>query len=255
MSFRLIYIAVLLAGIASCKTYKVSSTGERIPRMKGEELAVVVDSCCQFEYHTFSTRIKLDYEDQYGKESGFAHVRMVRDSIIWISLRKVSIEGARIVITPDSVHILDRTNKQYFPLRFQTFMDRYGVDFEFSELQDLVVGNALSTAGDWDFGWQQDQYYWRSETQTAVNEFWIDPYALHIARMRVTELPGLRSMDIQADKYESVGEQPFSTVRKLTFSDGALAEVELIYSKMEKDADNLSFNFDVNPKYEVILTD
>src|SRR5687768_10664512 len=69
----------------------------------------------RIDFTTFSSKIEVDYIDADGKKNVTAHVRMKKDSIIWISLRAalLGIEGLRVYITPDSVKLLDKQNNTY----------------------------------------------------------------------------------------------------------------------------------------------
>ncbi|MFT7588971.1 MAG: hypothetical protein ACI959_001185, partial [Limisphaerales bacterium] len=62
----IVYLAALVLccsiGFSSCKTYKDSASGIRMPKRSIEELNQAVDSS-QFEYSNFSTRIKMDFQD------------------------------------------------------------------------------------------------------------------------------------------------------------------------------------------------
>ena len=69
-------------------------------------------------------------------------IRIIRDSIIWISLSPgLGIEVARVYITQDSLQFMDRINGQYFASSLSFFNDNYQVDLDFNMLQGLLLGN------------------------------------------------------------------------------------------------------------------
>ena len=67
------------------------------------------------DFSSFSSKIEVDYEDGDGKKYDVtAHIRMLKDSVIWISVRAIlGIEGLRAYITRDSVKLLDKQNNIY----------------------------------------------------------------------------------------------------------------------------------------------
>src|SRR5687768_4693811 len=69
----------------------------------------------QVEFTTFNAKLDIDYEDNEGKKSDVnAHLRMYKDSLIWVSLTgPLGIEGLRVLIDRDSVRMLDKQNKIY----------------------------------------------------------------------------------------------------------------------------------------------
>ncbi|MDX2245218.1 MAG: DUF4292 domain-containing protein [Bacteroidia bacterium] len=65
---------------------------------------------------------------------------MAKDSLIMIRVSKI-IEAARILITRDSVFVLDKINKTYIACDYQIAKEYTGLDADFSLLQDLLLGN------------------------------------------------------------------------------------------------------------------
>src|ERR1700690_2207460 len=69
----------------------------------------------RINFTTFSAKIKVQYEDYKGKQPDFnAFVRLYKDSVLWISINAtfLSIEAFRILITKDTVIILNKLNKK-----------------------------------------------------------------------------------------------------------------------------------------------
>src|ERR1700756_309240 len=69
----------------------------------------------RIDFTTFSAKIKVEYEDSHGKQPNTtAYVRIIKDSMIWVSLYATvfNIEAFRILITKDSVFVLDKINKE-----------------------------------------------------------------------------------------------------------------------------------------------
>jgi hypothetical protein len=72
------------------------------------ELLAKVDQN-KIDFNTFSAKIKVDYTNSKGKQPNFiANIRMLKDSIIWVSLSNdIGIEGIRVLISKDSIKILE----------------------------------------------------------------------------------------------------------------------------------------------------
>ncbi len=99
----------------------------------------------RIEFTTFSAKIDLDYEDADGKKYNVnAHVRMYKDSVIWISITAIlGIEGLRVLITPDSVKLLDKQNKVYMPRSVSYLQEVTALPLDLATLQDLLIGNPV----------------------------------------------------------------------------------------------------------------
>ena len=100
----------------------------------------------RIEFQTFSAKLKVNYADINGSQpEGNAVLRLYKDSAIWISLSGsiLNLELFRILITPDSVTILNKLDKTVERLPFQFMEDMAHIPLNFSSLQDLLVGNPI----------------------------------------------------------------------------------------------------------------
>jgi len=80
------------------------------------------------------------YDFFYGK-ARIKSIMMISDSLIWMNMKKLSIEGVRTLIEPDSTWILYRQDKICEQGSTQDFLDFYKIYVPFRELQDILVGN------------------------------------------------------------------------------------------------------------------
>src|SRR3954468_14914197 len=66
----------------------------------------------QIEFLTFNAKARVQYQGPEGEDDANAFVRIKKDSAIWISLRgALGIEGFRVLITPDSVKVINFLKK------------------------------------------------------------------------------------------------------------------------------------------------
>lgn len=99
----------------------------------------------RIKFNTFSAKIDLDITDGDGKNNNAnAHIRMYRDSIIWVSLTgPLGIEGLRAFITRDSVKLIDKQRKVYTVRSVSYLQEMTELPLELSSLQDLLLGNPV----------------------------------------------------------------------------------------------------------------
>ena len=99
----------------------------------------------RIKYITFSAKIDVAYRDAEGKKvNATAHLRMHKDSVIWVSLTgPLGIEGIRAIITKDSLKWLDKQDKIYTARSFSFLQDMSELPLELSSLQDLLIGNPV----------------------------------------------------------------------------------------------------------------
>src|SRR5450432_834798 len=93
------------------------------------------------DFKTFSAKIKVNYRDKEGEQPELTvFVHMQKDSMIWISVNATifSYEALRILVTPDSVKVLNRRDK-IVQLRSVNYLkELVDLPFDFYTLQDLL---------------------------------------------------------------------------------------------------------------------
>lgn len=100
------------------------------------------------EYEWFSAKARVKFEGEEMRMTGRCNIRMIKDSLIWMNFKKVSVEGSRVLITRDSFWIVYRFDKIYESGTVEELMTAYDLSFSFSELQDFVLGHLPLPAED-----------------------------------------------------------------------------------------------------------
>lgn len=98
------------------------------------------------DFNTFSGKLKIESSDNKGKNPDItAIVKIVKDSAIWISLTAtiLNIEVYRVYITPDSVILLDKREKQVQYRSLDYLQTITQIPFDFKTIQNLLIGNPI----------------------------------------------------------------------------------------------------------------
>lgn len=92
-------IVLVLLFISSCSTTKKSTKQVEVSQQKEET-----------KYETFTSKYKGSYNGIPFK----IQVRAAHDSVIWCSLSALSMEAGRMLITNDSVFVMNKINKEVY---------------------------------------------------------------------------------------------------------------------------------------------
>lgn len=98
------------------------------------------------DFRSFSGRAKANVA--LGKDSYDVtlNVRIERDKAIWISVTAyLGIEAARMLITPDSVQIMNKLKGEYMKKGFDYIYRYTNPGLTFATLQDLLLANVSTT--------------------------------------------------------------------------------------------------------------
>jgi hypothetical protein len=97
-------------------------------------------------FTTFSAKIKVNYKDKEGEQPELTVIlRMQKDSAIWLSINATifSYEAFRVLITRDSVKVLNKKEKVAQFRSVNYLQELTQLPFNFSTLQDIFLGNPI----------------------------------------------------------------------------------------------------------------
>ncbi len=69
------------------------------------------------------------------------NIRMVKDSVIWMQLKKIGLEGARMLIRRDSLFLVDRIHRTYLKKSWNEIRTQLNGPVDFDALYSILTGN------------------------------------------------------------------------------------------------------------------
>lgn len=204
-------------------------------------------------FTTFSAKIDVDYEDGEGKKMNVnAHVRMYKDSIIWVSITAIlGIEGLRVRITPDSVKLIDKQNKVYIPRSIAYLQEVTALPLDLATLQDLLLGNPVFLDSNIvSYNKSGGTVSLRSEGEFFSNLFTMLEAGSLVQNSQLDDkdTTNKRNCYLEYDDYENKKEVNFSTKRIIHVADKKKLNVELDFRQYDFN-EKLSFPFTVPKNY------
>ena len=141
--FLLLIASCLL--VVSCRSKKAviqAADNSNVDKdNKKQVFKAVIDNRFEFEY--FSAKAGCQYRDKSNKYTFNLSIRMQKDEKIWMSASILFFEAARVLITKDSVHILDYYNKTVTSRSIRFISDYLGTELTIGQMQDVLVGNSI----------------------------------------------------------------------------------------------------------------
>ncbi|MFM1875497.1 MAG: hypothetical protein RL266_1234 [Bacteroidota bacterium] len=134
----LISASLVVLSVAGCKTGKMATTPSGLPRITTAEL---LDSVNTNSYTFLSAKLNVNHSNEKGTQSFGARVRMKKDSVIWVSITPaMGIEVVRVVITPDSIKMVNRLDQKYFVESFSKTNELLQLEINYQVLQSVLTG-------------------------------------------------------------------------------------------------------------------
>ncbi|HPG73700.1 MAG TPA: DUF4292 domain-containing protein [Bacteroidales bacterium] len=90
-----------------------------------------------------SLQLKCDGEFSWNssKQSFQMQVRIKKDSIIWVSLRMMGIEGIRMQFTTDSLFMMDRLSNVWYGASYDQLNNSLDLDFDYAVFEAMLTNN------------------------------------------------------------------------------------------------------------------
>jgi Domain of unknown function (DUF4292) len=205
-------------------------------------------------FKTFSAKVKVNFEGFDGKNYDFnAFIRIQKDHVIWVLINAVlGIEAFRIMITPDSVKVLNRLDK-VVQLRSVNYLKEVAhLPVDFQTLQDLLVGNPI-------FLDSSILFYRKDEKGISLmsmgdlfrNYITLNPADFTVIHSKLDDVDVMRSRtcDITFGDFEWKDSVRFSTYRKISVAEKTKLDVQLGFKQFNFN-DNLSFPFSIPKNYK-----
>ncbi len=207
------------------------------------------------DFKTFSAKLKAEYEDANGKQPNITvYIRAFKDSLIWISgyATVFNIEAFRMLITKDSVFVLDKINKTVQMRSIDYLQEVTQIPFDFSTLQALLVGNPV---------FFNDSVVSYKETESKILLATLGYEFKHLLTLNKTDgnimhsklddidMSRNRTADITYDEYENNNGVIFSTFREITVSEKNKLDIQLKFKQYEFNKE-LQISFSIPKNYK-----
>lgn len=270
---RLLLLAfVLLFGFTSCKTkQKITlNNGKCILDFKNARTLTAHLKASEFKFDRVNAKINVEANIDSADNSFTVTLRMKRDSVIWMSLSKLGIEGARVLISKDSVRFMNRTNNKYFVGDYAYLSKMLNTELDFEILQSLLVGNSVEFYDEdekikpgvddcmYTLGTVRKKKIRKvvekgKELKEPVQSIYMIPALFKIARIIFFEFNPDRSFDAHFEEYTRLESgQYFPMKMKYTIKAQKNVIIDLTYTKVALNEEQ-SFPFKIPETYEQII--
>jgi hypothetical protein len=258
---KILFVAFLWVAAIACTTPR--SIIKTPLKSQGESYLLEKMSAAETKFTSLNTRINFTLVDEKKSKTNLnGQLRILKDSIIWISLSPaLGIEAARLVLTQDSIKFINRLDKTYFVGDFNFVNQIFGTTVDFDMVQAIITGNDMENYDKENFRGSIDQLEYKlsatnrlkrkkilKQTDTPnvlVQNIWLDPSTFKITRINLKEFNN-ENIKLQAtySDFETINNQLIPQSIQFELHGGKKLNLFFNYSKIEID-NRLSFPFKV----------
>jgi hypothetical protein len=205
-------------------------------------------------FKTFTAKIKVDVEAKENVPELTANLRMIKDSVIWVSLQAtfLNIEAYRVRITKDSVILLNKLDKEVQYRSLDYLQEVTQIPFDFKTIQDMLIGNPV-------FFSDSNATIRKKDEQVlvyAVGDLFKNLLTLNSnstqllhSKLDDVDVNRNRTASISYNDYETINGKAFSNRRQIIITEKNKIDIKLNYKQVEFNKE-LSVTFSVPKNYK-----
>jgi len=211
----------------------------------------------ELDVEWLSSKAKITYKDEAQTRKFNANIRVRKDSVIWMNVKKLSVEAFRILITQDSIFIIDRLEKKYYTHGLDFVEEKFNFPGQFQALQTAILGNPyffdrqkLSA----NIADQQYQLTSGAEIRTR-STYLLNGLDYSLEKMSFFDVERNRKLAIELSDYLTVIDQlifPHKRTYTIESKETGVAKIDMKFSKVQLNTPK-SIIFSVSDKYERIV--
>jgi len=217
-----------------------------------QQLTDVINTPLNFT--TFYGRAKANYSSPQASGNATVYIKMRKDSIIWISITgPLNIEGARVLVTPDSVKIINKLEGTVQLSSIERLQQITKLPLKFSDFQNIILGRpVLNESDSRNYELKRD-----SITLTATGElmkyfysFTKSNFQLGQSNMQTRDSKTAMAANIFYNGYAQINNMPFATSRDVAVTGSSPANLQLNFKEYNFNQPQ-SYVFTISKNYTI----
>lgn len=186
------------------------------------------------EFDQVEMKGDMELENKTDKYSFTFNIRMIKDSIIWMQLKKFGLEGARVLATKDTLYAVDRLHRTYMKKSWAAIQTQMNAPIDFQALYELIAGNPIYFQGGEDsLQTTENMKYISSQNKDRRVEIGINAVFSEIMTYVIKDLKKDNVVNIKLANYKNLyDKKKFSYLRDIEILSN---NVKLLYVNLEID--------------------
>ena len=211
----------------------------------------------EVDFDYFAGKSKIKYLDDNQSMNANAHIRIKKDSIIWISVTPgLGIELLRAIILQDSIHVMDRMHKTYYSFDFASLSTKLNFKVDYNMLEAILFGNLIQERSKNDRIDKDENYYILTQKNGDLQiDNYVNSKSMKIEKVHIEEGPKKNQLAINYHNFQFLDTYflPFDYSINLLYNENNRSvntQVNISYNKAVISNKKLRFPFNVPNKYE-----
>lgn len=203
-----------------------------------------------FDFKTLAFKGKARYHSAKDDQSFNYKLHIEKDKRIWASFSLLGIEGARMLVTRDSIKVIDRINRQYRLADFGYLSKEAKIPIDFNTLQKILLAELPINASDCKIAEQTPEKIMLTYKKgDRTLECDMDALILKILAMRGEDVKTGQKTTLDYTRFQDVEGTKLPFYIDFKAQD---ARVQLEHKQALLNAQDVTFSFSIPGDYELI---
>ena len=239
MSRAILMLLVLSLGLAGCK--------DKLVRFNRE---LTVD---YFSFDYLTAKAKINYKDSKQNLNATSNIRVKKDSLIWLSVSKVGVEAARILITKDSLFLLDKLKKRYTKKGFDALSKEFDFEINYNLVESVILGNLIYPYQREKLETSEKYLYYDQRLAKFLFNNYIGVETRKLEKLLVEDVETNSTISVTYGDFKEVNAEifPFTIAASINYVEKTKQNIaiDIGFSKAEIADEPLRFPFSIPSKY------
>jgi hypothetical protein len=240
-------------GLLSCSKKVVPTVAVAITPTPVAPTSVEVE---EIDFGYMHGKARMVYKDDKKEREVKAHIRVRKDSVIWMTFTVIGVQGGRALINQDSITIVSTVDKEYYVFDYKELSQRFHFAVNYNVLEAAILGNLVQPKGIGDVFSQKDSTAIITQTQGAVSiKNFVSQRTKKIEKVELIEPTSGNALNIDYSDFQPLGDKtfPYNNVISVVYKtvNGIINNTIIVeFNKAEVGDKELKFPFKIPPKYD-----
>ena len=251
-------VTILLLGwillFAACKSPALPSSRTPMKDIQAKDLTKSIAKN-QLDYKKFHSRVNTTYDNGKRKQQIIINLRMEKSKSIWMSANMI-VPIAKLLVTPERVSFYEKFQKTFFPGDITFINDQFNTDFDFKDIQNLLIGLPLADLNRGKCEAISHPKYYILTPKSGKTQlrptFFYDPNDFSLREQRFVVSGTMQSLTIKYIDYQRLEGEFLPREIEISLFDGSqLKRITLEYTRVDF-PDRISVPFQIPQGYKSI---
>ncbi|MEJ5961384.1 DUF4292 domain-containing protein [Pedobacter immunditicola] len=256
-NYKLLFLGMVILTFSACKSKKLVVAPpvvkvDTVNTGKAENLLLLKNNNINFLTLSLTGKAQLNMDGQENNVS--VNIRILKDKKIWMRVSAIAnMEIARVLVTPDSLLVLNRMQGVVLQKPFNYIHTYANREVNFKLLQDLLTGNAPDEFLGQDADLELQNGVWLLKgTRNNLGFQILFNTLLKAAQTNLNHASAAQALKVVYGDYQKVNGSLFPSGMQLNSMSGAKkVDITFDFSKIESNV-TLDFPFTVPKRFEVL---